>query len=61
MHDLRHGFASSALALGESLPTIQKLPGYKRISSTVRYAHLARKAVHEAANRIANSLAEDIL
>ena len=61
VHDLRHSFASSALALGESLPTIQKLLGHKRISSTVRYAHLARTAVHEAANRVANSLAEDIL
>ena len=61
VHDLRHSFASSALALGESLPTIQKLLGHKRISSTVRYAHLARTAVHEAANRIASSLAEDIL
>ena len=61
LHDLRHSFASSALALGESLPTIQKLLGHKRISSTVRYAHLARATVHEAANRVADSLAEDIL
>ena len=61
LHDLRHSFASSALAIGESLPTIQKLLGHKRISSTVRYAHLARATVHEAANRIADSLARDIL
>ena len=61
LHDLRHSFASSALALGESLSTIQKLLGHRQISSTVRYAHLARTTVHEAANRVADSLAEDIL
>ena len=38
VHDLRHSFALSALALGESLPTIRKLLGHKRILSTVRYA-----------------------
>ena len=61
LHDLRHSFASSALALGESLPMIARLLGHRQIASTARYAHLARTSVHEAANRVANSLAEDIL
>ena len=61
LHDLRHSFASSALALGESLPMIARLLGHRQIASTARYAHLARASVHEAANRVANSLAEDIL
>ena len=61
MHDLRHSFASSALALGESLPMIAKLLGHRRLESTIRYAHLARSGVHEAAERVARSLAEDIL
>ena len=52
LHDLRHSFASIALALGESLPMIQKLLGHKRSASTVRYAHIARPAVHEVANRV---------
>ena len=61
LHDLRHSVASRALALGEELPMIGKPLGHRRIESTVRYAHLARSAVHEAAERVANSLAEDIL
>ena len=61
LHDLRHSVASRALALGEELPMIGKLLGHRRIESTVRYAHLARTAVHQAAERVANSLAEDIL
>ena len=61
LHDLRHSFASSALALGESLPMIARLLGHRQIASTARYAHLARASVHEAANRVANSLAEDVL
>ena len=61
LHDLRHSVASRALALGEELPMIGKLLGHRRIESTVRYAHLARAAVREAAERVANSLAEDIL
>lgn len=61
LHDLRHSFASSALALGESLPMIARLLGHRQIASTARYAHLARASVHEAAARVADSLAEDIL
>ena len=61
LHDLRHSFASSALALGESLPMIARLLGHRQIASTARYAHLARTSVHEAAIRVANSLAEGIL
>ena len=52
---------STALALGESLPMIAKLLGHRQIATTVRYAHLARAAVHEAAERVADSLAGDIL
>ena len=61
LHDLRHSFASSALALGESLPMIARLLGHRQIASTARYAHLARASVHQAAARVADSLAEDIL
>ena len=61
LHDLRHSFASRALALGESLPTIARLLGHARIDSTARYAHLAREEVGEAAARVADDIAEDIL
>ena len=61
LHDLRHSFASRALALGETLPVIGKLLGHHDIETTARYAHLAQDSVHEAAERIADSIAGDIL
>ena len=61
IHDLRHSFASRALALGESLPMIGKLLGHRRAQTTARYAHLARESVKEAATRIAASIGEDVL
>ncbi len=61
IHDLRHSFASRALALGESLPMIGKLLGHSRIETTARYAHLARDSVQESAARIADSIAADIM
>ena len=45
IHDLRHSFASRALALGESLPMIGKLLGHTRVQTTARYAHLAEDSV----------------
>ncbi|MDD9983380.1 MAG: site-specific integrase [Gammaproteobacteria bacterium] len=42
IHDLRHSYASRALALGESLPVIGKLLGHGQLETTARYAHLAR-------------------
>ena len=61
MHDLRHSFASRALALGETLPVIGKLLGHSDIETTARYAHLAHDSIHETAERIAQSIAADIL
>ena len=61
LHDLRHSFASRALALGESLPMIGKLLGHSRIETTARYAHLARESVHESAARIADSIAANLV
>ena len=60
IHDLRHSYASRALALGESLPVIAKLLGHAQIQTTARYTHLARDAVKDAATRVANDIAEDI-
>ena len=60
LHDLRHSFASRALALGESLPMIGRLLGHSQVETTARYAHLARDSVHEAAARIAASIGADL-
>ena len=61
LHDLRHSFASRALALGESLPTIARLLGHARVQTTARYAHLARDRVKAAAARVAADIGADIL
>jgi len=61
IHDLRHSYASRALALGESLPMIGKLLGHRQIETTARYAHLADDSVHASAERIADSLLADLL
>ncbi|MDE2933870.1 MAG: tyrosine-type recombinase/integrase [Chloroflexota bacterium] len=61
LHDLRHSFASRALALGESLPAIGKLLGHSKVETTARYAHPARDSVREAALKISESIAADLL
>ena len=61
LHDCRHSFASRALALGEGLPMIGKLLGHTQVETTARYAHLAQDSVREAAVRVSDSIAADIL
>ena len=56
LHDLRHSFASRALALGESLYTIGKLLGHTSVATSARYAHLMREAEREAAVRVGGSI-----
>ena len=61
LHDLRHSFASRALALGESLPAIARLLGHSQLRATARYAHLGGDAGKEAAARVAAVIGADIL
>ena len=61
LHDLRHSYASRALALGESLSMIGKLLGHSKVETTARYAHLARDVEKVSAARVATSIEEDIL
>ena len=60
IHDLRHSFASRALALGEGLPMIGKLLGHTQVQTTARYAHLARDTVKASAARIGDSIDTDL-
>ena len=60
LHDLRHSFASRALALGEGLPMIGKLLGHTQVQTTARYAHLARDTVKASAARIGDSIDGDL-
>ena len=61
IHDLRHSFASRALALGESLTMIGKLLGHTQVQTTARYAHLARDSMQTAASRITESIGGDLM
>ncbi len=60
IHDLRHSFASRALALGEGLPMIGKLLGHTQVQTTARYAHLARDTVKASAARIGDGIDGDL-
>ena len=61
LHDLRHSFASRALALGESLSMIGELLGHRKVQTTARYAHLARDLVQASTAKVAESIGADIL
>lgn len=56
LHDLRHSFASQAVANGASLPMIGKLLGHKSTATTARYAHLLDQPLREVADAVANRL-----
>lgn len=54
IHDLRHSFASVAVAGGDSLFVVGKLLGHRQASTTERYAHLA----HDPAKAVADKTGE---
>ncbi len=56
IHDLRHTFASVAVAAGYGLPMIGKLLGHTQVQTTARYAHLAAEPMTAAANSVAGVL-----
>ena len=61
VHDLRHSYASRALALGEGLPVIGRLLGHVTVGTTAKYAHLVRDAEKAAAARTGHSIAAHVL
>lgn len=56
LHDLRHSFASTALARGEALSVIGAILGHADVKTTSRYAHLADDPVKRAADAIAKTV-----
>lgn len=56
LHDLRHSFASVAVASGASLPIIGALLGHGNASTTQRYAHLSNDPLSEASARTSSSI-----
>ena len=57
IHDLRHSFASTAIAENVPLTVIGKLLGHTLPETTARYAHLADESVADAVQRVSGSLA----
>jgi integrase len=55
LHDLRHSYASLALARGTSLSMVGRLLGHRDLKSTARYAHLAHDDVAAAADNIGSA------
>jgi integrase len=60
IHDLRHTFASTAVAAGQGMPIIGKLLGHTQVQTTARYAHLAADSVKLAANQVAHKIANSL-
>lgn len=60
IHDLRHTFASSGVALGQGLPIIGRLLGHSQPQTTARYAHLAAAPALKVADKISEKLADFI-
>ena len=57
LHDLRHSYASAAVAGGESLYLVGSILGHRQASTTQRYAHLSLGPVREVADRTAARIA----
>lgn len=56
IHDLRHSFASFAVAQGVPLYTVGGLLGHTHHASTTRYAHHHDDPLRAAANEVANPI-----
>jgi integrase len=57
LHDLRHAYASIAVASGLSLPMIGALLGHREVRTTARYAHLADDPQKAAADLVSSTIA----
>jgi integrase len=54
LHDLRHTFASQIVMDGADLPTVQKLMGHSKITTTMIYSHLAPDHLKGAIKRLSS-------
>ena len=61
IHDLRRGFLPRTRAFEASPAMMEQLPSRSDGDAATRYAHLAGEPIREAMERIANSIAADIL
>jgi integrase len=53
-HDLRHYFVTALFRVGVAAPTVQALAGHAHLTTTQRYAHVARVDLAAAIDRLSN-------
>ena len=58
LHDCRHTFASQAVLQGVPVPVVARLLGHRKVSMTLRYAHVRDPEVEAAAERIGTTIKE---
>ncbi len=58
IHDCRHTLASQGVMNGVGLPTVGRLLGHRRASTTAIYAHLDDHALQSAAEQAAGRIAK---
>jgi len=58
IHDLRHTYASTALAQGKHILTIGKLLGHRDPETTFKYAHLADAHIRKTARAVSAAIAK---
>ena len=56
LHDLRHTYASIAMAQGETVLTIGRLLGHRDPETTLKYTHLADSTVRDAVDVVGAAL-----
>ncbi len=56
VHDLRHSYASIAIAQGETVLTIGRLLGHRDPETTLKYTHLSVAMAREAADVVGAAL-----
>lgn len=56
IHDLRHSAASDALNAGVPLALVGAMLGHRNTATTARYAHVADKALRDAAERMGDAI-----
>lgn len=61
LHDLRHTFASVAVASGSSLPVLGRQLGHSQPQTTQRYAHLADDPVRQMTEKAGHVLRKALL
>lgn len=60
IHDLRHGYASAGVGMGENLSMVGQLLGHTQTQTTARYAHLATSPLLHTTNRIGDHILESL-